>query len=313
VAGKVAVLGWYGHGNLGDEAMLDGLHNLFDGWNLQVFSDNSIHPSTYPSINFEAVNKCDMFVLGGGELICPDRLFIHNRFHKLLRYSPWTGKVKVPKAILGCGVNAHSPDMLAGWVIRELEKFDYIGVRDFTSLEILQSFPKLKEKVHYFPDLAFSSSFKAQSCKREDFAVVVPTDRHSTGDKGVFCRDVAEKSRRWLHRNLKQYKYSVFLAFGKQDNDDYVTCEKLSQRCKGATVQANNLDVVADYMARCSAVYPYRLHGLIFAFMAGTKCFPYMYHWKVARMQQALKNISLEDVQRLQREEFAQMLKVTGV
>ena len=312
MAGKVAVLGWYGHGNLGDEAMLNGLQNLFCGYNLQVYSDNSVHPSIYPSIDFDEVNKCSLFVLGGGELICPDRLFIHSRLHKLLHYSPWTGKVKVPKVILGCGVNTCSPDELRGWVVRELEKFDYIGVRDCTSLEILRSFPKLKEKTHLFPDLAFASSFKALNCKREGFAVVVPTDRHSIGDKGVVCRDTVEKSRRWLHRNLKRYGRSVFLAFGEQDNDDYVTCRKLAKRCGGEVVCVKSLDAVADYMSRCSAVYPYRLHGLVFAFMAGVKCFPYVYHWKVARMQETLKNFLLGDVQRLQQEEFARMLKVTG-
>ena len=80
---SVAILNWGGHGNFGDEIMLEGLRQLFQGWQIQVVSDND--KSTYPKIDFDAVNKCDLFVLGGGELINADRLFfaLPSYFHSL--------------------------------------------------------------------------------------------------------------------------------------------------------------------------------------------------------------------------------------
>ena len=64
-------------------------------------------------------------------------------------------KIKIPKIILGCGVNAISPNELSPNVIQDLEQFSYIGLRDNTSLNILKAIPRLKGKVDLFHDLAF--------------------------------------------------------------------------------------------------------------------------------------------------------------
>ena len=87
---------------MGDSVMLEGLRQLFQGWQINVMSDND--KSTYPKIDFEAVNKCDLFVLGGGELINADHLFFALPQHFHLIPDSWVQKIEIPKIILGlCG------------------------------------------------------------------------------------------------------------------------------------------------------------------------------------------------------------------
>jgi len=164
---KVAVLGWYGHGNFGDELILEGLRTLFKGWQVHVFSSDDT--GAYPRINFEEVNKCDLFVLGGGELIgtkflwmpYPCRFKPRTKMYRLYVRTPfscrsWINHVKTKKVILGCGVDAENKNELKENVVHDLEQFDYIGLRDKTSVDILKSFPQLQSKVHLFYDLAFA-------------------------------------------------------------------------------------------------------------------------------------------------------------
>ena len=164
---KVAVLGWYGHGNFGDELILEGLRTLFRGWQVQVFSNDGW--SAYPLIDFDRVNRCDLFVLGGGELIngrwlwmpAPCMFKPRTRAYRLYARTPfsrrsWINRVEPKKVILGCGVDAENPMQIGANVVRDLEQFDYIGLRDLAAVKILSGFPTLKPKVHLFHDLAFA-------------------------------------------------------------------------------------------------------------------------------------------------------------
>jgi polysaccharide pyruvyl transferase WcaK-like protein len=163
---KVAVLGWYGHGNFGDELILEGLRILFRDWQIRVYSSDDT--GAYPMIEFDAVNKCDLFVLGGGELIgskhlwmpAPCRFKPHTKLYRLYCHTPfsrrsWINRINIPKVILGCGVDAEKAELEAN-VIRDLEQFDYIGLRDNAAVSILRSFPQLESKTHLFYDLAFA-------------------------------------------------------------------------------------------------------------------------------------------------------------
>lgn len=164
---KVAVLGWYGHGNFGDELILEGLRELFKDWLLYPFSSDA--KGYYPQINFNDVNECDLFVLGGGELVnknfvwmpYPCSLKVGSKLYRLYAHTPfarrsWVKLITVPKVILGCGVDVSVSEELCKNVVHDLEQFQYIGLRDQTAVTILQSFPSLKDRVHLFHDLALA-------------------------------------------------------------------------------------------------------------------------------------------------------------
>lgn len=313
----VAILNWAGHGNFGDELMLEGLRQLFKEWQLVVMSSDEV--GAYPLIDFDVVNDCDLFVLGGGELIgtdflfmpspsrvhfkipsCAHRLYVHTPFG----HSAWTHHIKIPKVILGCGVNAENASQLKPNVIKDLEQFDYIGLRDNVAVDILSSIPQLKSKVDLFYDLAFAVNTNGSWQHSKDMAVVIPTDRFTYGDKGVRQRCIAMHSCHWLEKKLKPYDKAVFLAFGEKDNNDYETCRLLATYANNSQIlnatQVGSTEVL-NLIGEATVTFPYRLHGLILSFMTGTKYEFYPYHWKLQRVHDTILGLDLEEIQQKQR------------
>ena len=92
---NITILGWYGHRNIGDEAMLEGLHILLNRFfgkpEIKVMSDNS---EQVPEFNVKEINEGDLLILGGGELINRDRIFID--------MPGWEQKIKIPKNCYLC-------------------------------------------------------------------------------------------------------------------------------------------------------------------------------------------------------------------
>jgi polysaccharide pyruvyl transferase WcaK-like protein len=312
---KVSVLGWAGHQNFGDEIILEGLKNLFKGWEVTVYSNTP--DGKYPAIDFDAVNKSDLFVLGGGELIRKDCLFYYSPLvkytkipaciHHYLLARDWVKKVKVPKMILGCGVNTNSTWQLNKLVRKELAQFDFIGLRDTASVSKLKAIPELKDKVALTYDLAFAVEHQTlKQDKKKGTAVVVPTNRPGYYE--------FEESQKWLEQHLRCYDKAVFLPFGKVDNDDYQTCRQL---CRGnghsEIVQPESFTHVYSLMLEAEHVYAYRLHGLIMAFITGAQYSFWPYHQKLVRVHHTLKGKSVFNVRLEQFDVFHRGLEACGL
>jgi hypothetical protein len=296
--------------------MLQGLRNLFDGWEFMVMSIAS--EGSYPVFDLAKVNDCDLFVLGGGELIRKDCLGLptpsklkfknHSLAYKLynrtfLAHLPWVKRIKIPKAVLGCGVDAETASQLNSNVVEDLSEFDFIGLRDQASVDILSSFPRLTDKVHLTYDLSFANPVK-HYVGSKDYAVVIPTDREG------LC--TAEKSRKWLQKNLEPYDSVVFVPFGQKDNDDYKTCKQLAANCPTKSVilepDAVFFERVIALLSGCTAAYPYRLHGFVLSFMVGATCEFYPYHRKLSRVHETVAGYSVERIVEKQREALGDLL-----
>ena len=318
--GTVAILGWSEHQNFGDTLILKGLQNLFCGWNVIPMNDRTI--------DFNVVNKCDLFVLGGGELINTNSLFIHTPsvcgvhiplfVHRLINRAKifnnisWVHRIKVPKVILGCGVNAENIDEINPLVLKELEQFDYIGLRDKVSVEMSESIPSLESKVNLFYDASFAVECKPSSnFHLKNTAIVIPTDRHVHGDRGIKQTNMELQSKQWLKRRIEPFDKAIFLPFGQEDNNDYATCRYLSDCHKNSKIilpQYCSFEYVANLISSCSMVFPYRLHGMILAFMLGKKHEFYPYHWKLDRVFDTIKCQSINNIKLRQQIEFKNML-----
>lgn len=298
---KVAVLGYYGHRNFGDELILAGLRQLFKPCELVVFQTNH-------HLDYESVNACDLFVLGGGELINTHSLFgRHSRWQR-----SWVKHIIIPKVILGCGVNCETPTAITPGVKNDLERFSYIGVRDHVSLDILLQIPRLAGKVHLFHDLALSLDLAGATWKPEGHvAVVIPTDRFTRKhDRGIRCLNIVRASRSWLSNNLATYDNTVFLAFGAEDNDDYLSCQQLAHgNSEILSVEHLTLDKVVTLMAHSAKVFTYRLHGLLLSFLVGVPYDFYPYHWKLQRVHDTIKHRTVEAIQAQQKSRFKEMLE----
>lgn len=306
---KLAVLNWSGHGNFGDDLFIDAYRELFSGWDIRVFSDSP--KSVCPLIDFKEVNKCDLFALGGGELINRDRLFIP---------SEWARKIEVPKIILGCGVNAKKFSQLKINVLHELYNFEFIGLRDYYSIALLNEDHQLRKRVGLFYDLLFSMNTSSIEAKAPDerVAVIIPTDRTSNkSDRGIMQYGVADKSLKWLKQHTCCFDRLVFLAFGKEDNDDYATCLKLSKAISKPSVIISdcgkNKDLMLKVIANATSVYAYRLHGLILAKIFNKPCGFFPYHWKLNRVQDTILGCTPELIKNWQRQSLSTVLCDLGL
>ena len=300
----VATLGYYGMGNFGDDLILDGLRQLFKGWEVQVYS--TCTGGAYPTLDFEKINKCDLFIVGGGELIhkdclaqptpCRFKFKNHSLAYKLynrtfLAHLPYLKQVKTRKVMLGCGVDATT---LNRNVLADLEQFNFIGLRDNASVEILKQYPKLVDKTRLFYDLAFQLT-PPKSAKKSDYAAVIPTHREGLE---------LEASKAWLQENAAGYKTAWLIPFGKIDNDDYTTARVLSPSLSLAGVSERsfmlpsqvNFNEVCKVMSGAKEVFTYRLHGLILAHMLGVPCRFYPYHPKLNRVHETLAGLSVDTV-----------------
>jgi len=283
---KVAILGWYGHGNLGDEAMLEGLQYLFNKFfgpcEFTVFTDYEI--ATVPRIS-EKVNESDLLVLGGGELINRDRLFLNMR--------RWDHFVTIPKIIVGCGVNAPDYNALQDHVKESLRSFRFLGLRDDQSCMILREDQDLASKVYLSldPSIILASEYGFSWKPEENKAGIIPTDRqHNRFDEGIQITDIVENTKFELKKQLQedQIKEVTLFAFGGDDNDDMESCRKLAayltEDFHVSIIKPSTTREALKILSVCSKVYSYRLHGMLLAYSMGVPFTCYGYHWKVKRV-----------------------------
>jgi len=301
---RVAILNWAGHLNFGDQLFIDGLQSLFKKLEITVFTDAP--NKLYPQVDFKQINKHELFVLGGGELINEDRLFIP---------PTWSNKIKIPKIILGCGVNAKSSAQLSSNVIKELRNFSYIGLRDQSAVDILSNIPEISSKVDLFYDLAYSINIpRIPSEPLPNTAIVIPTDRFSNqADLGILEHNIAETSKSWLKNNLSPFDNAMFLPFGVEDNNDWETCNALSSCAANSTIIPHNMlntYYVCSLITNASHVFPYRLHGLILSHILGTPYTFYPYHQKLARVHATITTKSPAMIKQTQKDKLEVLLKI---
>ena len=303
----VAVLGYYGQGNFGDDLILEGLRTLFKGWEMQVYS--TVTGGAYPTLDYNKANKSDLFIVGGGELIhkdclaqptpCRFKFKNHSLAYKLynrtfLAHLPYLKHIKTRKVLLGCGVDAEE----LNWnVKKDLQQFSFIGLRDTTSMQTLKKIPELTDKIHLFHDLAFQLT-PPKPTKKSDYAAVIPTHREGLS---------LESSEQWLKENVTGYRKAWLIPFGKNDNDDYTTARVLSPTLFLAGVRSEfmlpsqvNFTAVCNLLSGAKEVFTYRLNGLILAYMLGVPCRFYPYHPKLNRVHDTLTGVCPDVIRREQ-------------
>jgi exopolysaccharide biosynthesis predicted pyruvyltransferase EpsI len=113
----------------------------------------------------------------------------------------------------------------------------------------------------------------------------------------------------------------VFLPFGKEDNNDGDTCSCLfrcsgvlnnnSYTCKSADIIRDediSLSLVIKYISEAKLVIPYRLHGLILAFIIGRNYIFYPYHQKLIKVNQTLNGHNPEAIKAWQKALFNKVI-----
>lgn len=142
VGKKIAVIGWYGHGNIGDESFKTAFSHL---WLNNTFSYFDKVP--------EQVNSFDACFIGGGSIL--DNAFFNFE------------SIKIPLAFIGVSVGATITNPA---LKRAIERAKVIVVRDSSSLEYLES--KARPTM-LAPDIVFGYATHVQQKKVSDKTVCV--------------------------------------------------------------------------------------------------------------------------------------------
>lgn len=266
---SVRYVGWTGRHNLGDEAMLQSVRELFSGSEVVTEGDRS-----------------DLLMLGGGTLI--------NRGY--LRHLRPLDSPRIERVAFGTGVAnpeywGEPKEKLSDWV-DFLESCLYVGVRGPASAALLEDWG-LKREVAVVGDPALSLTPGADIDRVEGRVVVCPAWSRGllwgeSDDRviGAFAR---------LVHGLKARGHEVW-ALSAFPGDDRYIIEMMRQ------AQAPDLPYLAahdeaaealDLLASAELVVSERLHGAVLAAAAGTV--PVMVEYR-PKLGDFARSVGLDDL-----------------
>ena len=159
-------MGWYGKGNFGDEALLycieNEIYKFFPNANLHVFCADSRNVSCNIStklydrtplnnflMKFRLVSKADIFVIGGGTMLCDNNSFkINISAISSLMFWPIIGKCfKAPCMAYAQGLGP-AVNLTIRLAIKYLySKFDAVALRDNLSTTLYRKIAKNNDNV----------------------------------------------------------------------------------------------------------------------------------------------------------------------
>jgi polysaccharide pyruvyl transferase WcaK-like protein len=124
---RIGVIGWYGHGNAGDERILACLRRLFDGD--ELLPTRSLKDALE---RLEDLNRCDYVLFGGGGLV----------LRNTGRYAELFERLEPPFSCVGLGVEFRDPANKALLDVLK-SRAEFIHVRDSDSCARLECHPNV--------------------------------------------------------------------------------------------------------------------------------------------------------------------------
>ncbi len=303
---KLLLAGYFGSGNIGDEAILQALvsrlRKEFPYGKITALSDDPL--GTSRSYNIDSVHKyslfhilkelasCDAFVLGGGGLLQDSTSARSLFYYSLLIFL--AKHLRKKTILLGQGIG---PVRNKSLLRRALKNVDLVSVRDEISLKELISIGAKPKKLVLTADLSFllGSPDKENGKKLLEIEGINKCRSRLIGvalRPPVKVRDPASKYKAVAalcdHLIKEKDSQIVFLIFKYPDDMDAIDrvmgfmkypAHILLRRCTPAEM----LDVISSF----DALVGMRLHSLIFSSMAGTPGFGLSYDPKVESFQRS--------------------------
>jgi polysaccharide pyruvyl transferase WcaK-like protein len=265
----VTVLGWYGHGNCGDEAYKTAFPSVFPAYDM-TFTDE-----------LKAAHKQSAgYIMGGGDIVYS---------HLLQKMKAVSG----PRHLMSVSLSSSDCVEQVG------EIFDVIAVRDKPSLERLKRFGI---EGQYVPDVVFAlkgdrargqkklqAMFEAERRELYSKVVIVVMNAHLAVKEGQLSREAStfEKVACDLAYLADSTPASfVFVPFGYDaPHDDRITNSWVSGKCKywkKNLVVYNRLTPMdtLDLFHAADAAVVTRLHAGIFSTIGGTPFIDLTHHDK---------------------------------
>ncbi len=271
---KITVGGYYGFGNMGDEALLDALIDHIKenepDTDIRVLSKTRVRRGgaelvcRYSPISVaHSLLRSDIFILGGGSLLQNETSCRSLVYYCLLLM---TAKLCGCRCILLS--NGVGP--VNGGIWRRLTAFalslaDRISVRDRASAELIAEISSGRIEAELSADLCFLAPIKAEEDGRTadikrsvggDYAVIA-----LKGNGGTELEDIKS--------TLKANDLSgVFVAM--DESKDRVKAQKGAALCGGIFAENLSRETLLGIMNGAKAVLGERLHALVFASTVGT-------------------------------------------
>ncbi|WP_136604599.1 polysaccharide pyruvyl transferase family protein [Paenibacillus dokdonensis] len=258
---KIAVCGYYGMGNFGDDLFLRTLQQIFD--NHTVFPWNGyMNPS-----------EVDRVIVGGGDLITPYSFNSYYFPKELIHHPLW---------VYGVGIVDQYPEET--WPKEQVDRYrDYIGranravFRDKRSADIATK-AKFHSHVQHAQDIVFAYD-------EQDYPVRAYSNRPTIGIC-VFSYPSFpfENMVRLSQHLLKKGYHLLFIPVINHPTNmysDLSTCQKLLARIKELNPKASaetlpmlmELDLTYNYIQHVDYLITYKLHPAIAALRAGKPVF----------------------------------------
>ena len=292
---RFLLAGYFGMGNLGDEAILEGeltyLERKISDAKISVLSGNPEKTSeTFlcPSFNrssfrdiFKAVSSCDIFVLGGGGIlqdVTSFRSLLYYLF--LLELAKKKGK-KV--AVFAMGIGPLKRKISEFLVKRALLRSDYVSLRDRQSYD--WAVKRGIEKAVLSADASFLLTPPAPMERKREIGVSLRSWR---GLK-------IEELKNFLLEISKNGYNITFILFNPEDRE---ISRLFISEIGGNLLEPQSPQEALELLANMEATIAMRLHCAILSTIAGTPFLAISYDPKVQSFAEEMGQpfLSLEDI-----------------
>ncbi|WP_296665034.1 polysaccharide pyruvyl transferase family protein [Demequina sp.] len=261
----LGIVGFFGHGNYGDELFLDVFHqHLGDRFELSIIPDLEAKPYFSRPVE-EKVAEVDAILMGGGDLI--------QRWNTDPRYFDREYLTK-PFFVAGVGVPIYEGSekhLEKEHIIRRLQGFfrhpnvKFIGMRDDFGANWIRTKIQPTAPVVSEPDIVCSLDLPPAT-KPEGapiLGIVTRQRRVDTPDDYTRLIELAEhaKARGWRIRH-------IVLGTGSVGERDVANAEALAVEGK-ELVYTESLDELSVAIGECTALASMKFHGTVVATMYG--------------------------------------------
>ncbi len=263
-APKIAICGYYGQGNLGDDAILSIIKSK-----IKEISPNSkinVLNSKNPLMIFAILYKTDIFILGGGSLLQNSTsnaslfyylLIIHiaNLFCKR--------KIMLANGIGPIKKRIFSEKFLTKAITNAIVTFDFISTRDLKSKNYLSNLLP-KTKIDLIPDPALSYSnhinHKLISNNQKEYFVFVPC-ANGIKNNNISIKTLASS----LSRIEKSLKIPLAIIVLNR-KEDLSLAKILKSYCPSAQIYCpNTIKELLRLIEKSAIVISQRYHGALFS------------------------------------------------
>lgn len=289
---KIAVSGYYGFQNAGDEAILSSIFCGFSGHTINVIDAKH-------RFDFKLISNCDLLISGGGGLFqdkTSSKSFLYYSF--IIWLAKFLGK-KI--YIFAQSIGPINKRVNVFLLQKTLDMADLITVRDQKSFDFLMSLKlKNKEKITRTADPTFmldSKRYKTPFVRKGDFSAFIGIcPRRFKNMPENFENDLAYLCDE-LYINLRA---KIFFIPFQEPHDKYF-CRKIMSKMNSASElyeTKGDFGEILGITSQMDLILGMRLHSLLFAVNTNTPAISISYDPKVSSFMSEvfLQNFDVSEI-----------------